>query len=708
MSGAVAASVVANRTLKNLKFAAEEVLVDETFASDTGQFSQFSLGNAGSFALSGGAGVVTNTTGSQKDRFVRVAGVALDGPVAWLQVDVTAVTGSPNNWNIGCLGFAKDSTHYVLAEHDAKNNQTRLEFNFGGVTATKLFTNTLTAPFQLALSIYRQRLTVYYDDGNGENWQTAIAYEIPVATIDLDAVDFTGWLPTVGASSSDNATCTWSFDNLKAYPGRIDYCEFAPPALTLFSDGFSADTGQLTASGTSPATVTISGGQLSLVDAGSGTTFAIFTGQSEMLMPQLFAEIDVVSQSTAVGRVGVGVAADSTHYIFARYSRVETDLELIVNTGSGEVVLGEINFVAGTLGVPGGTGSPPFKLALSVVGPIAVVWIDEGNGWWPATSANVTGSFDTLALLKSGGGYKPALYMSNTGACTYVLDNFRIGRFGGVGIRDMILATEEDGTPIKVGDEWLFCATVNDSKVGGSTGVFTLDPETRYLTQVGAIMVDRSSKVYNDLGCHLIRDANNDWRILIATWGNGFGGSLEIISKLETSLDLSSGSHVVSSLVQLDLQELDGVGGSGRYQATAVKRDGVWYVNYDVTEATDFSANFYPAVDTSSDMSTFTALGADDGSTEHEGSHFNILDGRIWFITGGFTHARCYDAVLNFLQNLDAPSSAFDGGSDTLPHSVIFALDDDTVLLVTHDRRKKWNGSFSWGGFRLFEAPRHK
>lgn len=708
MRGAILASVVPERILKNLHFV-EAKHVDENFAADTGQFSEFSIGNAGTFALSGGAGVITLLTGAQRSRFVRVAGTALDGPVAWVQCDITARTGNPSTFNVCLVGFAKDTTNYCYADHNITANQTRLNYNFNGVSGVLAFSNTLTAPFQLALSIYKQRLTVYFDDGNGENWSTAVAFDLPVASANLSTFDFTGWLPSFGANASNNATATWTFDNLKAYPNRIDWAELAPPALTLFSDGFSADTGQLTASGTSPATVTIAGGQLSLVDAGSGTTFAIFTGQAEMEMPQLFAEVDVVSQSTTVGRVGVGVAADSTHYIFARYSRVETDLEIIVNNGSGEVVLGEINFVAGSLGMPTGTGSPPFKLALSVVGPIAVVWIDEGNGWRAATSANVTASFDTLALLKAGGGYKPALYQSNTGACTYVLDNFRIGRFGGVGIRDMILVTEEDWTPIKDGDEWLFTATVNDGKGGGNCGVFKIDLETRFLTQVGVIMIDRSSKVYNDLDCQLLRDASNDWHILIASWGNGFSSALEIQYKLETSLDLSSGSRVVSGLVELELPG-HGVGDSGRYHVTAVKRDGLITFCGDVAEDTDLGSfgpfNAYACTATDWE-GPYTLIFSDTSRQDYEGAHVNLLDGRLWFCTGGPDHVICYDAQGNFTNELDAPGAS-DGGSITFPHPVIWPRDEEITQLMSFDRTLFWSGNFSQGNIRLLEARRYK
>lgn len=685
------------RTLRNLEFT-EETLVDEAFASDAGQFSQFSIGNAGSFAVSGGAGVVTLLTGAQRDRFIRVAGTQLDGPVAWVQANITATTGAPTTWNIGAVGFARNSTNYVYAEQDIRNNQIRLNYNFNGVSATRLATLTLTAPFQLALSIYKNRLTVYYDDASSESWTMAFSITVSLSSVDLTTFDFTDWLPSFGASMSNNATTTWSFDNLEAYPNRIDWAEFRPAGLDIFTDDFSADTSQLTVAGTSPATATISGGTLTLADTDSGTTFAQFNAAPDLEMPQAWISLTVPSFTGTVGRVGVGLYKDSTHYVFGRYNRVTSTVDVIARNGGGEVVVISVAYTA---------APSSYGLAISIVRNNVSVYIDLGEGGIRITGAAIGATLNLIAAIFAGSGYKPAIYTNSTGAQTYVIDNFSMGRFGGVGIRDMIMVTDEGGIPIKVDDEWLFCATVNDGLGQGNTALFTIDLVTRYLTCLGVIMINRDSGIWNDLGCQLLRTSSG-WRILMATWGNGFGGSLEILYKHETSLNLSSGSNVVSGMSTL---QLPGYGVGGRYQCTALVAFGKIWFCYDETTTTSFGGNTFNIHVATAEIDQwegpYTSIFEDDAHRDYEGAHIYLFnDNEIQYATGGPDHSRCYDIDGNFLNNLDA-DGAFVGGADTFPHPVIFPNGNERVLM-TFDNLRFLGGTFSWGNLRLLTSPRYE
>ncbi len=673
----------------------EDMYVDEAFTSDTGQFTQFSIGGAGSFSLSSGTGVVTNSTGSQKDRFV-LCGSPIVHPVAWIQVDIIAETGEPNNWNIGSVGIAKDSQNSIYAEHDSRNNQTRITVEISGVFTTYLVSHTVLADFQMALSVYKNRLAVYVDSTMSENWTQVLALDVPTSVVDLVSMDLTGWFPSFGASSSDNATSVWTFDNLRAWTSRIDYFDIFPSSLVLFSDDFSSDTGQLSVSGSSPASVSISGGTCSLVGAGAGTTFAQFSGGPEITMPQCFSKVRVLSQTTAAGRVGVGIMTDSTHYVFARYSRVNSNVSVIVADGGSESILFSAAY----------SGLPPFDLGLSVVGNSCCAWVDDGNGWAVMASGDVGGTLDLKTLVQAGSEWLPALYESSTGAYTVVLDGYGIGRFGACGLRDFgIVVTSDDGIPLVSSGVVTFTGTANDGRGMGYMGVFELDLVTRYITQTAVVMVGRSSTVQNDIDSQIIAYPNGDRRLFIATWANGFGGSLEILHKLVTGADLLSGSHIVSGMATLALTKLNGTPGSGRYHCQAVKRGGTWLVCYDVTTNTSFGGNtFFIAVDSSPDLVDFTAVADDSPNRDYEGSHQFWLDGRQWYMTGGPTICRMYDADLNYIGNLDVE---FAGGSDTRPHPVIFEYGSEQILLG-FDNVRFAGASFTWGNIRLHRSRRYK
>lgn len=693
--GSVASSIVPEYPPLKLNFS-EVYYANENFTADTGQFTQFSIGGAGSFSVVSGQGVITNSTGSQKDRFCKT-GSAINNPVGFFQIDVVSVSGVPNNFNIIAVGIAKDASNGIWAEHDALNNQTRIDVRIGGVANLVLISQTLTAPYTLALSVYKNHLIVLTDTGSGFTQQ--ILYDIPSSIIDLTTTDLSVWFPCFGASSSNNATCTWTVDNFKANKARYNCFELQPPALIFVNELFNADTGQFTTfteTGTT-GTFTVSGGQGTIAQPSGGNI--ILVEGADITLPQLFISIDVVShpiQSTGFDNIGVGIAKDANNFIWAGIDRTISDIRIQTKIG------GSNSFHAGTTQAL----TPPYTLALGLVGNQASVWYNQGSQWIKATTYDVSPQINLKTATLTG--WKGGWTQATPSSSTWVFDNFKVGRFGTVGVRDQCIVTGEDGYPYISNNDGYFTATCLDPNGVGYMGVFSFDLNTRLIAQTGVIMTSRSSAVQNDLSGHIIKYNNNaDCRLFISSWANGFGNTLQVLHGTATGTDLCVGTHIVTVSALTLPGHISSPTTGGEYDPFAVKIGSTWYLAYTITADTTFSGSpFYSAAATSTDLSTWTQIGSPDSSNKpFEGTKISKMNGKYFIYSGGSSTARCYDLLTFTFQGLLNVTTT--GGSDTYPHPMIFPNGKNQVFL-SFDNLKYNAVNFTWGNLRIYEAPRYK
>lgn len=496
---------------------------------------------------------------------------------------------------------------------------------------------------------------------------------------------------------SDSVVVDGSFEKVPAdlvfsETDNITYFDVQPSALISVNEPFNSDTGQFTRyTENTQGTFTVSGGQATIVHPAGGHNDIIVEG-ADIGMPQVMVQIQMVSRSgspSGFDNIGVGIAKDANNFIWAGYDAVNHEVRIQTK------IAGVNNFNAPVTV----TYTAPFTLGLSIVANSATVWVDTGLGWTVATSYTLTPRINMKTANLTG--WKGAFTMATPGNSTWVFDNFKVGRFGGVGLRDFTTVCIEDGSPVITANVVQLVTTAVDPQGTGYMGVFSLNLVSKVITQDSVIMIDRGSAIQNDLAGHIIKYGNGDRRLFVSTWGNGFGGVLQVRHKLETA-ELLSGSHVVSGTTALSLA-VNPVGG-GNYDPFVAKSGSTWLVGYAVTDDTTFAGSpFYASLDTSPDLVTFTNVGNDSANKPYEGTRLLKAAGAYWVLAGGATTSRIYNSSMTFIANVNA---AFHGGSDTQPHPLIFPF-GSKQMLVTFDNSKYAGGAFTWGHVRISEADRY-
>jgi hypothetical protein len=499
-------------------------------------------------------------------------------------------------------------------------------------------------------------------------------------------------------SGTEFEPCDLSFSKVM----DSDYLEVAPAGLIAHTETFTSDSGQVSHyTVTTAGTVAITGGKLQVSHANN----AIAKTNVDAINTQSFAaplvwvggELAVSGTATSFSNGGVGIAKDGSNYVFALARKTENQVVIEARIG------GTVQF----LGVVGRTIPSSFKLGLAMVGNSATVWMDSGSGWQYVTGASLSSLYD-FQTTGNMAGWMPATFAaSQNGAVTWTFDNLANGIHGGVGIRNQTIVTNEDGTPYRpTPDTILFSATLPDARGAAYAGMFELDLTDYSYQQVGAIMVERNGKVHADLGPHVIYYPNGDRRILIGTWGNGFGNSIQVLHKLETSQELLSGVRIVSGMTQLALPQSGANPGAYSPMMVWDSVNSRWLIAYSMVQNTNFSGNpFYAAAAYSTDLVTWTSLGVDT-ALGYEGTKILYANSQYWILAGGpagtGNSSRVFDASMVYQGTLNA---VFEGGTSTQPHPMIFPYGDKQVM-ISFDDVKHGSANSTWGNFLVYEASR--
>lgn len=484
---------------------------------------------------------------------------------------------------------------------------------------------------------------------------------------------------------------------------EIDYTDLLPAALTDMTETFASDTGQFTkyTEGTA-GTTSIAGNKMTVTHSSGARNDIVVQNAQSLTVPQCWVEVQVNvtnTGGTSYDGGGVGLAKDANNFIWASLDRLNSIVRVQIKIGGTNTFLGSITQAWGT----------SFKLAMSMIGNSICVWADTGSGWVFKVGQDVTTqyNFQTTGNLT---GWKPAFTLANGGGTSvWEFSNFKFGRFGAVGIRDMTLVTNEDGSPyFPSSDKVLFSATAVDPRGIGYAGVFELDLTARTIAQKSVIMVQRSGKTYGDLSPHIIYYANGNRRMVIGTWGNGFGGSIQTLHQLFTTGDILTGTNLVT-MTGITLPGQSGAN-PGAYDAMAVydAANARWLIAYTLVDNTNFSGNpFYAAACYTTDWSSFTLIAKDSTHNGYEGTKLIPVGGAYFIAAGGpagsGNSSRVYDASMNYLGPLNA---VFHGGADTQPHPMAFPY-GDKMLMLTFDNTKYGSGAFTWGNAEIYEAARY-
>jgi hypothetical protein len=450
---------------------------------------------------------------------------------------------------------------------------------------------------------------------------------------------------------------------------------------------------------TSPATV---GAKMSLIYEGD-----------PLEMPHVMASIRVVSRTGTDGAysaVLLGVVKDADNYIVINWNTIAASGNLNIQTKIG----GAINFQAD---VTLAASTMPITIAFSIIGNIMTVYsLPEASGatqglWQKITSFDLITRVDFKAedMSEWYAAFGFATPGTNLNVLTY--DNFKVGRFGGCGIRDICVVNHPDGSPYFLSQTTVAAlatlAGPSGGIAGGSQGCFIIDLDKKTFTQTGVIMVSRGGRIENDHAASMIIEANGDQKLCISSWGDT-PSQVDIYYKSQVAaIDLLDGSNVVTPTAVLSLP--DPGGAVDYYDPYLIFKNSLYYLAYTVSTA-GTGTPFYPALASCPDIDApvWTLIGSDNTANRYEGTRILPFEGESYVLTGGQFNMRMYDLTMTYVGVVNCISP---GDGTTQPHAMVFPYQQNNLYyLITFDQTK-WPTvgglDFSWGSHHWFTSPRY-
>jgi hypothetical protein len=255
----------------------------------------------------------------------------------------------------------------------------------------------------------------------------------------------------------------------------------------------------------------------------------------------------------------------------------------------------------------------------------------------------------------------------------------RAGVFGLVGVRDLHLVQDADGTPlVRDGKVWL---TATCAGLGffpqAHQGVFTLDLEhpTR-LEQVAHLFAVRDGLVLGDHAGQLVRDEDR-WLVATSSWGD-FARAGVHVRHTATHADVLSGVHVLPTRRTPLPTSL------GTWDPGTTRIDGRWWVSF-VESPSQAPFDFHPALAAgpvgAEPWEGLELQGADTDLHRSEGPLITQVDDRWWLLASDSASRSypAYDLGMRRVGRLDAPYPT------NIPHPQLVPLGDGSYLLVTFD-----------------------
>jgi hypothetical protein len=449
-------------------------------------------------------------------------------------------------------------------------------------------------------------------------------------------------------------------------------------------------------------TIGISGGQFTLTNnsgASSRMTLVYENTAPALLMPQLFTSVDVVNRTGSNGAYAailLGLVKDGNNYFVINWNMVDGTLTIQTK------ISGSSDFYS----QPSLSVSFTTTLGLQIVGNWVTIWYYRSGTWTKHVSVDITSHINFKSTDLSS--WYPCFGFAtpNTVTNTATFDNFRVGRFGGVGIRDICVVTHQDGSPYYSTTPSIVkalgtLAGPTNGITEASMGVFDIDLEKKTVTQTGLVMTNRSSTRQNDHAGQIIVEDNGDQHFVVSTWGDLPTPTRVHYGFQASGTDLLTGSHIVSTS-QLNLTELPS--GGGQYDPFLIKKGATWYLAYTATSTGPNT--FYPALDSSANLASWSNVGKDAASLRYEGTRILPFNSQSFVLTGGQSNMRMYDLTMTYIGLVNCMPI---GDGTTQPHAMIFPYNGLNIL-VTFDQTTWPNPggvSFSWGSVRWFASPRY-
>lgn len=223
--------------------------------------------------------------------------------------------------------------------------------------------------------------------------------------------------------------------------------------------------------------------------------------------------------------IGVGLVKDTTNNFLFGY---------VDNKANTWYISGKIagtSYSTSPLSLPAAGYT---RVGFSMSGSTLGVWGYNGTDWVLMQTKDM---FTSGANLQTTNwtGWEYAVTSNNDAGNPTKFADLKAGPFGGMGLRDINFITNEDTSPYIVDGKLFFTATIASGATtntdthnisAASFGVYTFDPTTQQVVQVGNIFVKRtghagSPGVYGDSAGTIIFDrVHNNWIVMVSTWGD--------------------------------------------------------------------------------------------------------------------------------------------------------------------------------------------
>jgi hypothetical protein len=304
--------------------------------------------------------------------------------------------------------------------------------------------------------------------------------------------------------------------------------------------------------------------------------------------------------------------------------------------------------------------APVEAVALTLTGPQVTALTLEAGAWVARARYDLTDRHDVhdegwLAVL------------AGTGDET--------GRFGQVGLRDLRVVSQADGSAY-VRDGRVLLTATSAGPGGFPTGhcsVWSLDPSTLELEHRADLFHRRDpGGVYGDHAAHLHRDRDR-WLLASSTWGDFDRVKRPVGATIaESTADLTRGVHVLDSR-PLALPT-EGFRSVGVWDPHLVRDGDGWLVGY--VSATKYF-RFHPALAAGPSLDALTLRAVASGHRETEGTTLARVGGE-WRVLASDKRRRRYPVLDLDLRDVATLDAAY---PTNIPWPTLVDLDGEQLLV---------------------------
>ncbi|NYJ02970.1 hypothetical protein HNR19_003668 [Nocardioides thalensis] len=330
--------------------------------------------------------------------------------------------------------------------------------------------------------------------------------------------------------------------------------------------------------------------------------------------PYAAVEVDLTGDAPA-GRLSLALAAADGTRLAVRLEPKRRDADLEVTTGGESTVHRSRRH--------GRAPVSPTRVGLALTGTHVSALTEERGHWVVRARVGLEDlgvdvrDLGWLATLESSWSWS-----GDDGPAP--VSGWRAGGFGRLGLRDLRLVTERDGSPYRPdGPDGPVLLTATSAGPGffdtAHTSVWSIDPDTPELRHLSDLFFERPDAPggYGDHATHLVRDGDR-WLVATSTWGDFDPRAKDAsmrITLAETGADLLTGRH------RLPTRELavptDGLASVGVWDPHLVHTGTEWLVGF--VSARRFF-DFHPAYAAGPSLDDLTLRGAVTDRTATEGT----------------------------------------------------------------------------------------